>query len=353
MFYTFAGNTSVLCDDSGALFIQARVRANLSEAIQNGASEKLNQYIAIEPYDSGESNDTRRNIPFVVKISFFDCGGMAIGACMSHKVGDFSSLATFMNVWAAVQRGETEIIGQPNLDLGCHYFPPLEDIQQADWSLRNKLMLRRFVFDKEKIAEIKELISSASNSQVQNPSRVVAVSAFIWKHIIDVVRAKDATKTMFPLSQAVNLRSRMCPVLPETSIGNVFVMTFGIISKEMSYHGLAKDVRNQIRQIDHEYIKVIQSGSIFYNAFREAMESFLQPDSGLCYFSSWCNFPLYQLDYGWGKPLSVCPVGMPVKNGAYLMDTRSGDGIEAWISMVENELAMLPSEFLSLQSNDL
>ncbi|WMV56114.1 hypothetical protein MTR67_049499 [Solanum verrucosum] len=40
----------------------------------------------------------------VAQLSHFDCGGMAISMCMSHKVGDARSAFSFLKDWATITR---------------------------------------------------------------------------------------------------------------------------------------------------------------------------------------------------------------------------------------------------------
>ncbi|KAI5652466.1 hypothetical protein M9H77_29653 [Catharanthus roseus] len=80
-FYTFAGriigNSSLLCDDSGALFIEARVHSHLThQALQNvTVFQNLNPYLGIETYADcdASSEDAKRNIPLTVKVNLIDC----------------------------------------------------------------------------------------------------------------------------------------------------------------------------------------------------------------------------------------------------------------------------------------
>lgn len=60
-------------------------------------------------------------------------------------------------------------------------------------------------------------------------------------------------------------------------------------------------------------------------------------------FTSWCKFGLYDIDFGWGKPISLS--GYVTGNselvyGSFesLMDTRYGDGIEAWVILDEKHV---------------
>ncbi|KAH0777149.1 hypothetical protein KY290_008560 [Solanum tuberosum] len=40
----------------------------------------------------------------VAQLSHFDCGGMAMSVCMSHKVGDARSAFSFLKDWATITR---------------------------------------------------------------------------------------------------------------------------------------------------------------------------------------------------------------------------------------------------------
>ena len=72
--------------------------------------------------------------------------------------------------------------------------------------------------------------------------------------------------------------------------------------------------------------------------------------------SSWCRFPMYDVDFGWGKPVWVCVPNIRVKNLVLMMDTRDGHGIEVLVSLVEEEMERFEEnqellEFASLDTN--
>ncbi|KAF5470856.1 hypothetical protein F2P56_011344 [Juglans regia] len=55
---------------------------------------------------------------------------------------------------------------------------------------------------------------------------------------------------------------------------------------------------------------------------------------------TWCRNPLYDADFGWGKPTWVTVATMVLNNPIVLMDTRDGSGIEAWITLSEEDMAL-------------
>ncbi|XP_027174673.1 vinorine synthase-like [Coffea eugenioides] len=255
------------CDDSGALFIEAQVHAQLSEKLsQSTAIEELNQYLPLEPYAHDADN-----IPLAIQISFFECGGMAIGVCISHK--------------------------------------------------NEKMVTKRLVFNKEKLAALKELTSSAAiGSLVRDPTRVEANELAAFDHLC--------------------------------AFGNLFVTTSALLvsDKNQELHDLVWHLRTAFTKVNDEYIKNVQSGMPYLNTLSNEMKPLFEEDMGSC---CWCGFPVYEVDYGWGKPVVVCTSAVPMNNVVILMSTRCGDGIEAWINMLEDEIAMLPEEILSLATDHL
>lgn len=345
-FYPLAGriniNSSVDCNDSGVPFLEARVHSQLSEAIKNVAIDELNQYLPFQPYPGGEESGLKKDIPLAVKISCFECGGTAIGVCISHKIADALSLATFLNSWTATCQEETDIV-QPNFDLGSHHFPPMESIPAPEFLPDENIVMKRFVFDKEKLEALKAQLASSA-TEVKNSSRVQIVIAVIWKQFIDVTRAKFDTKNKLVAAQAVNLRSRMNPPFPQSAMGNIATMAYAVAEEDKDFSDLVGPLKTSLAKIDDEHVKELQKGVTYLDYEAEPQELFS--------FSSWCRLGFYDLDFGWGKPVSVCTTTVPMKNLVYLMDTRNEDGIEAWISMAEDEMSMLSSDFLSLLDTD-
>ncbi|GKA34735.1 vinorine synthase-like protein [Tanacetum coccineum] len=62
-------------------------------------------------------------------------------------------------------------------------------------------------------------------------------------------------------------------------------------------------------------------------------------------FTSWCKMGFYEIDFGWGKPIWLAGVvdeGAPVFiNIINLVDTKDGEGIEAWVNLDEEEMRIL------------
>ena len=56
-------------------------------------------------------------------------------------------------------------------------------------------------------------------------------------------------------------------------------------------------------------------------------------------FSSWCRFPFYEVDFGWGNPTWMSIVAIPFEIVG-LFDTKDGDGAKAWVSLSEKTMLL-------------
>ncbi|KAJ1401996.1 Transferase [Sesbania bispinosa] len=177
--------------------------------------------------------------------------------------------------------------------------------------VKQNTVCRRIVFEGSKIEALKDMVSS---HKVENPSRVEVVIALIYKCVVSALRLDNNT----PLVVAANLRSRMVPPLPEKSIGN-WVWSFPVLREkagETELHELVTKMREGLSEFCDKNVK---------------------------------KLPTYEVDFGWGKPIWVTTVCSPVRNSVILMDTKSGNGIEALVNMEEQDLAILECDEKLLQ----
>lgn len=355
-FYPLAGsidnNIFVDCNDGGAEFVEAQVPTNLLGVIENPNIEELEKYLPIKPY-GGTGGSFVKNIVLAIQINFFNCGGMVIGLCMSHKIVDGSSLVAFINAWAATARGEDSKIATPNFNLAFHFKPRDEDFSPffpPTSGIDNEtIVTKRFIFDKMKLATLKEKLV-VSSQMIKDPTRVEAVSAFILKQLIEVSNMKTDTKKCFGAIHTVNLRSRMGPPPMDHAFGNLFTLAVMAYEGDKSYPHLAGELRKSIRKINADYVKKEVQDEEQYLDFLKSLTEKGYNRMECCNFSSWCRFPVYEADYGWGKPVWVSTTTLPYKNVVILMSTRCGEGIEAFINMDEDDMAMIEREFNNIIS---
>ncbi|KAM7523088.1 hypothetical protein LguiA_012990 [Lonicera macranthoides] len=142
------------------------------------------------------------------------------------------------------------------------------------WSLGERPVTKRFVLSAFAIDTLKSKLAEKDLSAIQTTC-VEAVSALIWKCCIAAKELKHGTKSV--AFHTVNVRGRVVPALPEAT----------------------------------------------FELFR---------------FSSWCRFPVYEADFGWGKPTWISIAGSPNKGCVIFMDSRYDEGIEVWLVLDEKAM---------------
>jgi hypothetical protein len=141
----------------------------------------------------------------------------------------------------------------------------------------------------------------------------------------------------------MNIRKRVAPPFPETSFGNrmcLFVAKTG--DRETELHGLVTELRKGIEAFAQNNASKFQGDeafSVFGESYKE-IDSLYAETVHFIGLSSWCRFPLYEADFGWGKPTWVSVGDLVHKNFIVLVDTRDGGGIEAWVTLSEEDMAL-------------
>ncbi|KAL0397398.1 UNVERIFIED_CONTAM: Stemmadenine O-acetyltransferase [Sesamum calycinum] len=333
LFYPIAGKidpetVTVCCDDTGVEFIEARANARLRDVVQEPELDRFQKYLPVELLEGiyiGEGT------LLMVQINFFECGGVAIGVCMSHLVADASSLVEFMNAWAATCRGENPK-SAPEFGVMARYFPA-QDLSDSNISPsllmgNDKLVTKRFVFNKEKLAALKQAAATGDGSDVKDPTRVEAVSAFILKYFIEN-NLLDAKKSLVA-SHMVNIRSRASSYL-ENAFGNgcfLCAAELGHDQYSWTLPELVSKLRRAIRTIDDEYIRETEREDRYLSDLGTLCNLVSEEEADGFLFSSWCRFPTYEVDFGWGKPVWVCTTALLVNHLVILTSTRDGMGLK-------------------------
>lgn len=367
-FYPLAGkikdDLSIECNDDGAYCVEAQVNCRLDEFLTMPDLLLLHRFLPCELMKESTAVTYVTNI----QVNVFDCGGIAIGICISHKMLDGDALSTFLRAWSATARGCEEII-YPNFAAPSLF--PANDLWLRDTSMvmwgslfkKGKCITKRFVFDASAISALK-VAATSSKIKCPTPTRVEAVSAFIWKCIMAASKEKHGYQTQRPcvLTHLVNLRRRMTPPLSDNCTGNLLWMAAAkcMNPDKPELRDLVGELKDAISKLDGEFVTKIRSdegNSLMCESLKEIGERCSKDEVDYVGFSSWCNFGFYEIDFGWGKPVWVSSYGLsgsPVMNLVILVETRYGDGIEAWMTLDEQDMSTLErnSEYIKFASID-
>ncbi|KAF7851350.1 hypothetical protein BT93_L4081 [Corymbia citriodora subsp. variegata] len=341
------GNTAIDCNDEGALYLEAKAHFELSEVLSNPDINQLQQFLPFSPCRVALNDEEA--VIVGVQANFFDCGGIGIGICISHKIADGASVSAFLTAWSEISLNGINCKASritPFLK-ASELFPPKDVNFQIPhrFTSREKLSTKRFRFDGESLTRLKARFGSTA------PTRVEALTTLIWKSAMEAARKRPEWKEKYPpLSAAthtVNIRSRMRPQpLPENALGNLWQVTVAPLMdahKGVELEDLAGILRKSMTAIDAKYLSVLQGEKGLAKAYESLMAARKLAESSpgkteVYGFSSWVNFPFYEVDFGLGRPAWACTTGHPIENIVYLMGTRCGEGIEAWITLRKHDM---------------
>ncbi|KAL3570236.1 hypothetical protein D5086_027485 [Populus alba] len=203
----------------------------------------------------------------------FESGGVAIGLCVTHRVADAYTVFTFVRTWAtACKLGVGEVIRAPSFQLPS-FFPSRDTISSPNRFIgRNHqkiVVMKRFVFTGAALSKLKAVVSAGVKGSHQ-PTRVEVVTAVIWKTLTMVAQAKHADD--------------------ETRV---------------QLHDFVDRVYNGIKNMVSDCARVSSDDELFVMAEKiriETIKAFTRSEMDLYMFNSWCRMPVYQADFGWGKP---------------------------------------------------
>lgn len=368
LFYPLAGELSpnditfVNCNDNGVLYVEARVEKDrLDEFLRNPDLSELIKFLPQNGSMGSKMKDVQILETLVsIQVTRFDCGGVAIGGVFLHKLLDGDTMSKFFNTWAKIVRDDgVEKIESLDFTSSSRLFPPQKDspdqmimeTKNMIFSYKGESLVRRFVFSAKAIEAIKKKVSS---EEVADPTPVEALTTFIWKHMILATRrVKGSSTRKFMVAHLVNLRSRIDSKLPNAFGNLVFVAyseAIGMSHHEMELRLLGGIVKKMFENVKNSKNLKALEGAGGFDCIVDMTTNVgnLLPQLDTYMFSSWCNFGLYDVNFGGGKPIFVVPfigpIGSSNKPQIILVKNGKNDGIEAWILRSKEEMLELEKD---------
>ncbi|KAL3834129.1 hypothetical protein ACJIZ3_008865 [Penstemon smallii] len=322
---------SVDCNDQGVPFSVVKITGRLSDLLKNPDPQLAKRLVPRE-VTVDEKLGVNGNLA-MIQVNHFD-------------IADGITIGYFLNAWAATARLSGEPVC-PNF-ISQSLFPQKEDMSNQTNFVesvlkKGKSSMHRYVFAASAIRQLK------AKSNIECPTRVEVVLVLLWKCFM-VASISDGKQASL-ISQPVNMRRRAQPPFPSDCFGNLLGLTAASVGlnvpneNKKEFGHLVKEIRDAINTIDHHYVNKMLGEEGFLGCIgnlQSPMTKILEAVDVLL-VTSWCNLGMYNVDFGWGKPiwLTRCDAAnnsesIPYINFVLLMDTRFGDGIEAWVILDEN-----------------
>nr|GME04871.1 vinorine synthase-like [Ipomoea batatas] len=348
--------STIECNDEGADFVRANVtNYNLGEFLRHPKLEDLRQLLPLDPYP--EAIDPA--MPMVaVQVNRFRCGGTAVGFCTWHGVVDGIGMATLYNTMAAINRGEGVAGGGLVVDAAAIFSPGNSTIFQAMRAVMSgpmkkklgKYASKRYIFSKQDIERIRNQYSQSEHRR--RPSRVVALSAFVWAAVIRATLVANPTLKTHLLTHYVNLRNKLNPPLPSQCLGNilqgtdsVWEVAGGRAGEQVAGRSLVGRVVEAMDKVTTDYMREMHTEGAFLRSIlarRSKIINYNKGETKVLSISSLCKIPIFEVDFGWGKPIWN---GLPqtLLDLVLFVDNEDG-GIEVWIGLEHEVMCNLDKD---------
>ncbi|XP_028055484.1 acetyl-CoA-benzylalcohol acetyltransferase-like [Camellia sinensis] len=241
-FYPLAGkyvkeDLLVDCNDQGVEVFEARVH-NISLAeLVHGRPELVDSF-APTAMTMASSNPSP---VAAIQINTFEQDGFAVGMRISHKITDGFTQATFIKEWAIASKEGIEKVMWPSFELGSLFF-----------QRENFLASSRIPGGTKGLKSL----SLRGTPPKRQPSRVLVLTALIWRTLIHIARAKHGYLRPSLLSLSMDLRERTGLQPPKNSFGNLFTHStarFMIEKNKMELHDFVFLLKEAINKTSEDY----------------------------------------------------------------------------------------------------
>lgn len=333
------------CDDQGVELMEAKADGTLDQFLHRETNpDDVLGHLATQPHQMDQIGSPL----VVVQMTKFTCGGMAVGLRVSHRIADMHTISSFLSMWAMACRGSIQTANHPCFDVSS-ILPP-RDLPKleppAKLMLGAKYVAKRFVFDNQSILKLKAIARSGGFNSKREPSRVELVTALVSIALLKIAKLRNGQSKPFLISHTLNLRGRTDLLWHDNLGGNVYTMVNGKSTAEVTelgLHGLVGLVRDAITTLLAKLPNAIDGedlGDMVTNSVGQFQEELRKGDTDVLIFTSWCRFPLYQVNLGWGEPEFVSSLCTSF-DSVMLMDHKKGgdyNGVEAWVSLTEEDM---------------
>ncbi|CAK9873173.1 unnamed protein product [Sphagnum jensenii] len=327
------GRMEIDCNAAGVLLVEAEADAKISEFGEFAPDPRFRQLVPQIDY----SCDISSYPLLVLQITFFKCGGASLGVGMQHHIADGMAGIHCINTWSEMARG-IPLKVQPFIDrtLLKARSPPTPKFHHIEYQPPPRLIklpmvelpmaVRVFKFTKEQIGTLK---SMATDDQKKiTYSSYEMLSGHIWKCVTQARKLHGSQETK--LFIATDGRSRLIPPLPKGYFGNVIFTATPmstaneLVDKPLTY--AAGKIRDAVARMDDEYLR----SALDYLELQPDLSKLVRgashfgsPNLGI---TSWARMPVYDCDFGWGRPIFMGPAIIAFEGLAFILSSPNGDG---------------------------
>ncbi|KAK6153787.1 hypothetical protein DH2020_013426 [Rehmannia glutinosa] len=307
------GRIEINCNGEGALFVEAEADGEMDDLGDFGPKPELSL------------------IPTVTR---FKCGGVCIEQISAHRVHPTR--------------------GSPTLNFTpLHKSKPLKTTPTIPIRSHTKLMFSTFKLTHDHLNALKANCKDEDDDgKAITYSTYEVVAGHAWRCVCKARGPPENQETWLYIP--VDGRFRLQPPLPKDYFGNAIFTALPIaLSGELQSNPLkfaVGKIHNAIARMDNNYLR----SAIDYlellppeiDAHSRGMHLFKSPNFLI---TSWAKLPIYDTDFGWGKPVHMGVGAIPPDGITYVMPNPKNDGGAVYaISLPKEQMELFEKLFYDI-----
>eukprot|EP00249_Psilotum_nudum_P023978 c29046_g1_i4 orf=321-1691(-) len=324
------GRVAVDCNDRGVEFIEAAIDVSFRE-LEDDDFELKPFFGKLNHRDEHPPANIFDNPLLSIQVTQFLDGGMALGYAQSHAIADGHSIWHFMNSWAECGRGVPISV------------PPLHDrtVLKIDLPSKDRAALFNFDFPDDFGFKFKDLKATETTAGKQGDGKPLVsaqrlfrftadmikklktlaaeegkgdftsyevLCAHFWRHVTAARRVED--NAVVCLAVLVNFRSCLSDPLPPSYFGNVINLSAAYAIAGQLYSESLATSASRIREAvvrgksEDRFWDFLHFLEVHDNLFTDDLLAPMLKVVCMNVASSF-RFPMYEVDFGWGRPAAV------------------------------------------------
>lgn len=332
------GRIEIDCNAEGVLLVEAETTAVVDDFGDFAPTLELRKLIPSVDYSAGISSYPL----LVLQLTYFKCGGVSLGVGMQHHVADGFSGLHFINTWSDMARGldltippfidRTLLRAQDPPQPKFHHIeyqpapPMLKTTPVTDEDNNTSTDVSIFKITREQINLLKSKSKEGGNEVTYSSYEMLA--GHVWQSVCKARGLAHDQQTKLYI--ATDGRSRLQPHLPPGYFGNVIFTTTpigksGELVDNPTWFAASK-IHDALVRMDNDYLR----SALDYleiqpdlSALVRGPHTFRCPNLGI---TSWTRLPIYDADFGWGRPIFMGPGGIAYEGLAYMLPSPVNDG---------------------------
>lgn len=294
------GRPEVQCTGEGVVFVVARSDSTVDDFGDLSPSPELREKFC----PSVQSSD----ILTLFQVTFFRSGEVCLGTAIHHTISDGLNSLNFIKTWSDIARGSDVTVhtsvdrstlrarSPPTIRYDHIEYKPSKDKPSAG---KPSLACGVLELSEDQLSHLKK-----SSGKARPLSTYRAIAAYVWRCACKARQLAGDQRTR--LYVPADARSRLRPPLPHGYVGNAIVrMSASATVGELLSNSLefgADKIRAAISRVDDDYVKSVIDYLELVGLNNLATGAWELPSTDI-WVNSWLSLPIYEADFGWGKPV--------------------------------------------------